>query len=248
MSFLREEVGLWAAVPLERFGLRVFNKPDYYYEEEYNKHKQVVQLEGKFPLIAIDTFIAPDATIIGNVEIMNKASVWYNCVINAKRLVRIGAYTNIQDNTIITEALDELTVDHDGSTIIGHNVVVGHGCLLKGCTVESYCSVGMGSVLNEGSYMETESILASGSVLLPNARVRRHELWAGNPAKRLRQINEDELEGFRKSALKYWETAQEHEFEFHLPHNFAYVHAEQLGIKVGYQVEGVGNQLGASVS
>jgi len=114
-----------------------------------------------------------------------------NAILLAKHLVRIGAFTNIQDETVITEAAEPLGVDHDGSTIVGNYVTVGaynllqnneltfatgHRCVLRGCTVENLCIVGMGSVLNEGSYMERESILGAGSVLMANARVPKHQV------------------------------------------------------------------------
>jgi len=200
-------------------------------------------MDNKEPKVPADTFVAPDATLIGNVQVANKASIWYNCVLDAQRLIRIGAYTNIQDDTIITEASEPLSVDHDGSTIVGNHVTIGHKCVLKGCTIESYCVVGMGSVLNEGSYMESESILGAGSVLMANARVPKHTLWAGNPAKYIRQITEEELEDIRRQSIKYWKTAEEHALEYYLPNNFAYVSAERQGITVGYQVEGITGHL-----
>ncbi len=77
---------------------------------------------------------------------------------------------------MITEALNPLGPDHDGSTIIGHYVTVGHKCLLRACTIEDECLVGMGSVLEEGSYMEHKSMLGAGSVLMKGARVASGEV------------------------------------------------------------------------
>lgn len=90
--------------------------------------------------------------------------------------IRIGAYTNIQDDTIVREAEGPLNEDHDGSTIIGHYVTIGHKCVLRGCTIEDECLVGMGSVIEEGAYMEYQSMLGGGSVLTKNTRIPSGEV------------------------------------------------------------------------
>ena len=90
--------------------------------------------------------------------------------------MRIGFCSNVQDGTIIEEAPTELGYDHDGSTIIGHYVTIGHDCVLRACTVENTCLVGMGSVLCEGSYMEHGSILGARSVLRPFQRIPSHQV------------------------------------------------------------------------
>lgn len=129
------------------------------------------------PEIADDAFIAPSATLTGAVEVWDKSSVWYDCVIRGdSNLVRIGSCTSIQDGTVIREALGPLDVWHDGSTIVGHNVTIGHRCLLRACTIEDGCLVGMGSILQEGSYMEEGSVLGAGSVLTAGTRVPRGEV------------------------------------------------------------------------
>lgn len=109
------------------------------------------------------------------------------------RLVRIGAYTNVQDRTVIDESFVPLGPDHDGSTIIGHYVTIGivaspswnravffsdaiflsagHGCLLRACTIEDECHIGMGSILLDGSYLEKGSMLGARTVVPPHTRI-----------------------------------------------------------------------------
>lgn len=136
------------------------------------------------PKVSEWSWIAPDATVVGNVELWDYASIWYGSVVRGDRgLVRIGHHSNIQDGSVISECLHPIDADHDGSTIIGHFVTIGHRCFIRGATVEDRCLVGMGSVLSPGSYMESDSMLGAGSVLAAGQRIPSKQLWVGNPAK-----------------------------------------------------------------
>eukprot|EP01090_Pellita_catalonica_P008566 TRINITY_DN1951_c0_g1_i2.p1 TRINITY_DN1951_c0_g1~~TRINITY_DN1951_c0_g1_i2.p1 ORF type:complete len:225 (-),score=16.85 TRINITY_DN1951_c0_g1_i2:37-660(-) len=186
--------------------------------------------------MANDSFVAPSATLIGNVEVWDRASIWYNVIVRANtRLVRIGACTNIQDDTVITEADRELNEDHDGSTIVGHMVTVGHGCKLNACTIEDECIVGMGSTLGEGSYMEKHSILGAGSVLLPWARVPSGQLWLGNPAKYVRDLTHEEMEAFVPIAEGYVQNGYLHAREYE--NSAHYLDATDAGLELGYKTD-----------
>lgn len=215
------------------------------YHDTHCKHRMRMRMPGdsiatplldnKRTRVAFSSFIAPSATLIGNVEVWDNASVWYNVVLKADvNLVRIGAFVNIQDNTTVCEALAPLSADHDGSTIVGHYTTVGHNCKLQACTIEEECLVGLGSTLNEDSYMEKHSMLGAGSVLMRGARVPTGELWVGNPAKFLRMLTTEEIESFKEGAMKYWAEAYKHKQEFYLPVGTAYIEAEELGLPIGY--------------
>jgi len=215
----RDLVGFGAEHYIEKYNLNNLKKSNF--DELYSKHMSLVQLNEDFaPKVADDAFIAPCATLTGNVEIWTKASIWYGVVIRGDfRLVRIGAYTNIQDRTVITESFEELGPDHDGSTIIGHRCTIGHGCYLQGCTVEDSCHIGMGSVLLPGSYMETGSMIGAGTVLGPNDRVPTGELWVGNPARCLRHLSVDEMNRAAYMSEKYYSLSLEHAEEYPKLHN-----------------------------
>merc|ERR1711974_473432 len=134
-----------------------------------------------------------------------------------------GANSNVQDRTVITESIKPLSSDHDGSTIVGHFVTIGHSCFLRACTIEDECLVGMKSILCEGSYMERFSILGAGSVLMPHQRVPTGELWLGNPAKYVRDLNEAEKHFIRYLAMKYVLHGEEHNEElYYFPYSTAY--------------------------
>jgi carbonic anhydrase/acetyltransferase-like protein (isoleucine patch superfamily) len=233
------------SLSLSTSSLPRINIADQYYDP-YCKHRMRINLPGNSigtPLVpglktkvSWESFVAPSATLAGNVELWDKASIWYGCVVRADvNLIRIGAYTNVQDNTSILEALKPLSPDHDGSTIIGHNVTIGHSCRLQGCTVEDECLIGMGAVLHEESYMEKHSMLGAGAVLLRGTRVPSGELWVGNPAKFLRMLTHDEVDGMEKSAHHYYLLACRHKEEFYLPVGTQYIEAEREGYAIGWK-------------
>jgi gamma-carbonic anhydrase len=149
---------------------------------------------------------------IGNVEVWDHASVWYGCVLKGDvRLVRIGAYTNVQDKSVITESTGELDADHDGSTVIGHYVTIGHKCTLRACTIESEVIVGMGSVVEDGAYIEKHAIIGAGSLVAAGTRVPSGELWLGRPAKFVRKLTNEEIDSIYTSAINYREVAKQHD-------------------------------------
>jgi carbonic anhydrase/acetyltransferase-like protein (isoleucine patch superfamily) len=205
------------------------------FADKWDKHKTIVRLDKKLnPKLSPETFVAPSATLAGNVEVWDKASIWYNVTIRGDvKLVRIGAWTNVQDNTVITEAFQPIGADHDGSTIIGHYVTIGHGCQLRACTVEDGCLVGMGSILSEGSYMEKNSMLGANSVLLSHDRVPTGEFWAGNPAKKIRNLTEHEIENIRGLAKSYFILSLKHGEEYYL--NNIHLAAEDAGLPIGWK-------------
>jgi len=163
------------------------------------------------PVIGLGAYILPSATIVGQVEIHNETSIWYNCVIKAhSNAIRIGARSNIQDGTIIVESPNALGLDHDGSTMIGHRVTIGHNCVLHACTIEDRCLIGMGSVLEDNSYMEAMSMLGAGSVLKSGSRVKSNQLWVGNPAQNVRDLTGYEVLSIDNSARHYLHLAKLH--------------------------------------
>jgi len=163
------------------------------------------------PVIAVNALVMPTATIVGRVEIFNDTSIWYNCIIKAHtNAIKIGGRTNIQDGTVIVESPEPLGLDHDGSTVVGHHVTVGHNCVLHACTVEDRCLIGMGSVLENDSYMETMSMLGAGSILKSGSRVKTNQLWVGNPARYVRDLTGMEVLSIENSARHYVDLAKEH--------------------------------------
>ena len=160
------------------------------------------------PRVADDAFVAPGAVVIGDVEIGSAASVWFGCVVRGDvHFIRIGARSNVQDGTIIH-------VSRAGApTRIGEDVTIGHGCIIHACTLETRAFVGMGATILDEAVVETDAMLAAGSLLTARSRVPTGELWAGRPAKLLRRIRPEELRSFADRAHHYVALAAQYRAE-----------------------------------
>lgn len=141
------------------------------------------------PRVGRDVFIAPNATLIGDVEIEEEASVWFGAVVRGDIApIRIGPRSNIQDLVCIhvTEGLSK--------TIIGADVTVGHGAILHGCVVGDRCLIGMGSIVLDNAQIGEGSLVAAGSVVTPNTVIPPRSLVRGTPARVIREVNAEEAE------------------------------------------------------
>ena len=150
------------------------------------------------PKISGSAFIAPGAAVIGDVVIGDESSVWYNCTVRGDvNNIVIGARTNIQDGTVIH-------VSSAGQgTYIGDDVTVGHMALLHACTIESGVFIGMQACIMDDSYVESGAMVAAGALVTPGKRVLSGQLWAGSPAKFMRELTEDEKKYILYSAKHY---------------------------------------------
>jgi len=150
----------------------------------------ILPYHGKTPTIHESAFVAPGAVIVGDVTIEEDASVWYGCVLRGDTgHIRVGKGSNVQDGTIIHIDAPE----HGGAPcLIGENVLIGHMCMIHGATLEDGAFMGMKSTALDGSVIETGGFLAAGAFLGPGKRVPSGEMWAGLPAKKLRDLREGE--------------------------------------------------------
>ena len=160
---------------------------------------------GIMPKIHETAFIAPSASIIGDVDIGEGTNIWYNCVLRGDVYnIKIGKNTNIQDGTVV-----HTTSDFQG-TYIGDGVTVGHSAILHACTVEDFGFVGMQACVMDGAVVESMAMLAAGALLTPGKRVPKGQLWAGRPAKFMREMTEEENRYILWSAEHYRKLGQEH--------------------------------------
>ena len=147
--------------------------------------------EGKKPIIGDNCFIAPNATIIGNVTFGKNCSVWFNTVIrgDVNRII-IGDCTNIQDSSIIH-------VNVEKETIIGNNVTIGHGVLVHACEIKDRALIGNRSVIHDRAIIGEESLIAPGCVVTDRTEIPPRSMVMGIPGKIKRVINEKDLEKMR---------------------------------------------------
>jgi gamma-carbonic anhydrase len=152
---------------------------------------------GVNPTLGPRVFVAPDATIIGNVSLAEDASVFFQCVLRGDiNSISIGPRSNIQDQTVVHLASDR-------GTAVGADVSVGHQCILHACTVMDRVLVGMGSILMDGVVVGEDSVVAAGSLLPKNKEYPAGSLILGNPARVIRPLSAEEKSDIRKLAVKY---------------------------------------------
>ena len=156
-----------------------------------------------FPKIHKTVFLAPGVKIIGDVEIGEQANIWFNSVIRGDvNYIRIGSNTNIQDCSMLHVTNGKFPMN------IGNSVTVGHSVNLHGCTVKDFCLIGIGATILDGAIIEENSIVAAGSIVKPGFIVPSAKLVAGVPASIIRNLSEEEIEEFPKSAERYLDYAK----------------------------------------
>ena len=150
----------------------------------------IKMLNGKSPLIGEECFLAETAVIIGDVQIGDNCSIWYNTVIRGDvHYIKIGKNTNVQDNAVIHATYKK------SPTNIGSNVTVAHGAIVHGCTIHDNVMIGMNSVVLDDAVVESNSIIAAGSVVTKGTVVESGCVYAGIPAKKIKEIGQELLDG-----------------------------------------------------
>jgi carbonic anhydrase/acetyltransferase-like protein (isoleucine patch superfamily) len=152
------------------------------------------------PKIHKTVFIAPGAKIIGDVEIGEYSSIWYNSVVRGDvHYIKIGSHTNIQDCSMLHVTNGKYPLN------IGNNVTVGHSVNLHGCTINNLCLIGIGSIVLDGAVIENKSMVAAGSVVRPGFIVPSGKLVAGVPAEIVRELNNFEIAELINGSKRYVE-------------------------------------------
>lgn len=168
----------------------------------------ILPFNGKTPKIHESAFIAPGVAVAGDVEIGAGSNVWFQVAMRGDvQVIRIGENTNIQDGTIchVTTKRFPLT--------IGSNVTIGHGAILHGCTLEDGSFVGMGATVMDGAVVQSGAMVAAGALITPGKVVKSGEIWAGNPAKFMREMTQEEKDYLPWSAQHYYKLGQQYKEE-----------------------------------
>jgi len=164
-------------------------------------HRGLVRgIGGKAPQIDPTAFVADTATIIGDVTVGARSSVWFGAVVRGDvHHVRIGSEKSIQDNTVIHVTHGQY------ATTVGDRVTVGHGVVLHGCAVRDLVIIGMGSIILDQAVVEDRCIVGAGALVTPGTRIPAGHLAVGSPARPKRPLTEEELFWLEASAVHYVE-------------------------------------------
>ena len=155
------------------------------------------------PKISDGVLLASGAVVIGDVEIGEGSSIWFNSVIRGDvNSIRIGARTNIQDNSTVH------VTSKTGPTVIGSDVTVGHNCVIHACHIGDRALIGMGSTILDGAFIESECFISAGSVVTPGKTMPSRMMCMGSPAKPVRPLSDPEIDFLIQSARGYVVTAQ----------------------------------------
>lgn len=158
----------------------------------------ILPVKDIYPKIDSSCYIAPNATIVGDVIIGKESSVWFQAVVRGDvNYIRIGAYSNIQDGVVI-----HCTYKRTG-TDIGNYVNIGHNAIVHGCKIEDYVLIGMGAIVMDKAIVESEVIVAAGAVVLENTVCESGFLYAGIPAKKIKPLTAEQKEMLKKLPHNY---------------------------------------------
>lgn len=150
----------------------------------------ILPVKGLMPQIPESVFVAPNATIVGDVIMGEECSVWFNAVLRGDvNSIRMGDRVNIQDGACIHCTYEKT------KTILGNNVSVGHNAIVHGCTVEDNVLIGMGAIVMDNVHIGSNTIIAAGAVVLEGTQVPAGCIFAGVPAKKVKDISEELTEG-----------------------------------------------------
>jgi len=166
-------------------------------------------VKGKSPVYQDDCWFADNAVVVGEVEMGNKCTVWFNAVVRGDvHWIKIGDNTNIQDNATIHCTYQR------APTSIGSNVSIGHNAIVHGCTLEDNVLIGMGAIVMDHAVIKQGAIIAAGAVVLENTIVEENTIYAGVPAKKVKQVDTNNVAMMERIAgnyIKYASWFQENE-------------------------------------
>lgn len=151
---------------------------------------QLISVRGFVPQLGKDCFLAPSAVVIGDVICGDECSFWFNAVVRGDvNSIRMGNRVNVQDGAVIHCTYEKT------KTNIGNNVSIGHNALVHGCTIEDNVLIGMGAIVMDNAYVESNCLIAAGAVVLENSRLLTGGVYAGVPAKRVKELTPELFEG-----------------------------------------------------
>lgn len=158
----------------------------------------ILPVEGKSPEFGQNCFLAPNCTVVGDVVLGDECTVWFNAVVRADvNSIRVGKRTNIQDGAVIHCTYQK------AATTIGNEVSIGHNAIVHGCTIHNNVLIGMGAIVMDDAVVEDNCIIAAGAIVLERTRCESGWIYAGIPAKKVKQVSAEQIAGMKRTAGNY---------------------------------------------
>lgn len=159
-------------------------------------------VRGKTPILGEDCYIAENAVVVGEVSMGNQCSIWFNAVLRGDvHFIKLGNKVNVQDGAVVHCTYEK------SPTTIGNNVSIGHNAIVHGCTIKDNVLIGMGSIVMDDCVIESNSIIAAGAVLTKGTQVPSGTVFAGMPAKKIKDISPElsagEVDRIANNYVKY---------------------------------------------
>lgn len=193
--------------------------------EEHSRHRNIMNLYDLKPAVLLDSFVAPNATIVGEVQIGGESVVWYGAVIRGDmNQIKIGNNCCVGENTVIHTA-GSLPTGVPAVVEIGNYVNIAPNCTIYSCSIDDDCYIGFKSIILEGSRLEKGCAIGPNSVVPPGRIIPGGQLWAGNPVEYVRDLEKHELQSNYHYLRQMLTISFDHSYEF-LPYNSAYLQKE----------------------
>lgn len=161
----------------------------------------ILPVKGVEPTIPLSCFLAPNATVVGDVVMGENGSIWFSAVVRGDvNKIRMGEEVNVQDGACIHCTYEK------SETIIGDRVSIGHNAIVHGCTIESDVLIGMGAIVMDHAHVGTQTIVAAGAVVLEGMKLDSHSIYAGIPARKVKDISQELIEGEISRIAKNYHT------------------------------------------
>lgn len=188
---------------------------NYAYKEHLSRHRRLLALGDKKPVLKGDAFVAPNASVVGSVTVGEGSSVWYGSVIRGDvGKITIGDRTVIGDNTVIhVSSGPNYQFDQGAGTQIGSEVIIEQGSVVHGATLEDGCKIETNSIIFDGAVVEKNAVVGAGSLVTKGKRIPAGQLWAGTPARYVRDLTPEELQHTKEYSAYLRDLAKRHAFE-----------------------------------
>uniref|UniRef100_A0AAV1TJ75 Uncharacterized protein n=1 Tax=Peronospora matthiolae TaxID=2874970 RepID=A0AAV1TJ75_9STRA len=180
------------------------------YTEHLNPSTRAVKNLGRAPTFEEGVFVAPNASVVGDVKVGKGSSIWYNATVRGDvNHITIGENSNIQDQAVVHVA----KIHRDIPTKIGNNVTVGPAAIVHACTVQDHCIIGTGAQVMDGSVIGAKSVITAGSIVTQDKQVPSGQLWSGVPARYLRDLTAEEMHFMQQCSAEYTQLAEQYAVE-----------------------------------